>query len=100
MDGRGFLREKDLMKRLGVKSRVTIWRWVDRGYLPPPRALGPTKSANVWLADEIDQWMAARPVGGKNRSVAALDALEAGREIARRPSDFTFARGRAGKKPE
>lgn len=68
MSGGGFLRERDLMRRLGVKSRVTIWRWLDSGYLPPPRALGPTGNINVWPSDEIDQWIFGRP-----KSILARD---------------------------
>jgi predicted DNA-binding transcriptional regulator AlpA len=75
MDDRRFLREKDLMRRLGVKSRVTIHRWTKSGYLPPPKALGPTGNINVWDPNEIDAWIENLPPGGKHRPTAAMAEL-------------------------
>ena len=36
----GFLSYSDL-ERHYQKSRVTLWRWVRQGFLPPPYQLGP-----------------------------------------------------------
>ena len=48
---RRFLSYSDLEARYG-KSRVTIWRWVRLGLLPPPYQLGPNSVA--FASDELD----------------------------------------------
>ena len=40
-------------------SRVTAWRGVRDGLIPPPLELGPNSGG--WYEDEIDQWLASRP---------------------------------------
>jgi predicted DNA-binding transcriptional regulator AlpA len=42
----------DVLERTGNPSKVTIWRWVKRGILPPPRVLG---GRNVWFDTEINE---------------------------------------------
>ncbi len=50
--GRRFLSYSDLEKRYG-KTRITIWRWVRAGILPPPYQTGP--NSVDFDADEIDE---------------------------------------------
>ena len=38
--------------KLGGKSRITIWRWVRQGILPPPMKIN---SRNYWHTAELDE---------------------------------------------
>ena len=58
---RRFLSYADLENRYG-KSRVTLWRWVRLGLLPPPYQLGPNSVA--FASDELD----ARDAGLKRKA--------------------------------
>jgi len=49
------VRRKELAERLGV-SEVTVWRWENRGLLPPKRAFGPNTVG--WLESELEAWWA------------------------------------------
>ena len=53
-----FLRTSEVAEMLGV-SRVTLWRWVRRGLLPPKRSIGPNTVG--WLDSEILEWIESRP---------------------------------------
>ncbi len=50
--GRRFLSYADLEERYG-KSRVTIWRWVRAGLLPPPYQTGPNSIG--FDSEEVDE---------------------------------------------
>jgi hypothetical protein len=40
---------------------ATLSRWIARGDFPPGRYLGP--NTRVWLVEEVEAWLASRPVG-------------------------------------
>jgi prophage regulatory protein len=48
----------EVLKRVGVSSRVTLWRWMKAGRFPKARQVGP----NVvrWSEREVREWMAER----------------------------------------
>ena len=52
LGGRRFLSYANLEKRYG-KSRVTIWRWVRAGLLPPPYQTGPNSIG--FDSEEVDE---------------------------------------------
>lgn len=39
------------------KSRATVYRWIDRGYLPKPRKFASTQ--NSWIVGEVRRALAA-----------------------------------------
>jgi len=47
-----WLSDKDVAARYSI-ARVTVWSWVRKGILPPPKKLGPNTSR--WSATELDQ---------------------------------------------
>ena len=49
---------KALTDKIGG-SRVTAWRGVRDGLIPPPLELGPNSVG--WFEDEIESWLASRP---------------------------------------
>jgi len=49
---RTFLSYADLERRYG-KSRITLWRWVRDGRLPPPYQIGPNSVG--FASDELDE---------------------------------------------
>lgn len=53
-------RLRDLQQYLGL-SRATIWRLAKAGKIPASRQISP--GVNGWIADEITEWLAARPIG-------------------------------------
>ena len=57
------LRVDEVLKRVGVSSRVTLWRWMRAGRFPKPRQVGP----NVvrWSEREVREWMAKQKVKGE-----------------------------------
>ncbi len=61
--GRRFLSYSDLEERYG-KSRVTLWRWVRAGLLPPPYETGPNSVG--FDSEEIQE----RDAGLKRRAYA------------------------------
>ncbi len=71
------LSEKDVVSLLGI-SRTTIWRKVRSGDFPPPRAV--TAGRKGYLASEIAEWIAQRPVAqqylGCNYQQEAVDCGE------------------------
>lgn len=52
-------RKATLLPLLGV-SETTLRRWIDAEGFPRPRQLGPR--AVGWVAAQVDQWLAERPV--------------------------------------
>jgi prophage regulatory protein len=48
----------EVLERVGVSSRVTLWRWMKAGRFPKARQVGP----NVvrWSEREVREWMAER----------------------------------------
>jgi prophage regulatory protein len=59
------LRFSELRKTVPL-SRSTIWRKVREGSFPKPVRIG--KSAQAWLATEIDNWIAAQVASRDKRS--------------------------------
>jgi prophage regulatory protein len=57
------LRVDEVLKRVGVSSRVTLWRWTQAGRFPKARQVGP----NVvrWSEREVSEWMAERKAKGE-----------------------------------
>jgi predicted DNA-binding transcriptional regulator AlpA len=57
------LRVEEVLRRVGVKSRVTLWRWVREARFPKPRQVGP----NVvrWSDREVREWMAQQKAKGE-----------------------------------
>ncbi len=54
------LRFSDLKARGIVSNWVTLRNWVEKEGFPPGVKLGPNTRA--WPADEIEAWLARRPV--------------------------------------
>jgi predicted DNA-binding transcriptional regulator AlpA len=42
----------EVLARTGNPSKVTLWRWIKRGIIPPPRVLG---GRNTWTDTQIDE---------------------------------------------
>jgi predicted DNA-binding transcriptional regulator AlpA len=53
----GLMSADKVMALLGVKSRVTLWRWVRRKILPPPVKVG---AKTAWRTPEILDFIASR----------------------------------------
>jgi prophage regulatory protein len=53
-----FLSKAQVLAKIPVTS-VTLWQWVRAGKFPRPRVLSQNKT--VWIEQEVDQWMRARP---------------------------------------
>ena len=47
-----WLSDKAVANRYDI-ARVTVWSWVRKGILPPPKKLGPNTSR--WSAAELDR---------------------------------------------
>ena len=63
------LRANELHRLYGL-ARTTVWRLERAGDFPRRRML--TAGSVGWLADEIEEWLRARPVaGGENPDQAA-----------------------------
>ena len=78
-----WLRYADLVDRGLVRNRITLGNWIRDCGFPPGRLLGP--NTRVWSEQEIDFWIASRPVERKpatmvkpERKPAVADANEAG----------------------
>lgn len=56
-----FIRVKEVLEATGLK-RSTLFKLVRDGRFPRQRQL--TDRATGWLASEVQQWMAERPVVG------------------------------------
>ena len=52
------MRLPEVMEVIGIKGRVTIWRWVKAGTFPKPVKLGPRLHA--WRRADIEQWIETR----------------------------------------
>jgi prophage regulatory protein len=50
-----------VVPRVTGLGRLTIYRWIANGSLPPPVHLGPV--AVAWRRSDLDQWSRARPSG-------------------------------------
>lgn len=53
-----FVTYPEAMRRLGVKSRVTLFNWQRSGDLPPARRIGPNRRG--WLESEFTEFMRTR----------------------------------------
>jgi len=56
-----FLRAKEVLKRTGLRSRVTLWRYSQdpNSDFPRPRQLGTNTIG--WDEAELEAWLASRP---------------------------------------
>lgn len=63
------LRIDEVMERVGG-SRSSIYRWEKVGRFPARRRIG--SQAVGWLASEIEEWIASRPVGGPGGGTGAV----------------------------
>jgi predicted DNA-binding transcriptional regulator AlpA len=62
-------RYKNLQEKGVVNSRMTLWRMIrDQGF-PPGTLISP--NVRAWTDDEVDAWLAARPVAKKTSIQAA-----------------------------
>jgi len=71
------LRTNEVAEMLGV-SRVTLWRWTQRGLLPPKRIIGPNTVG--WIEEEIQSWIKSRPMrseGHEECPLVSTDGSEA-----------------------
>jgi predicted DNA-binding transcriptional regulator AlpA len=57
------LRYPDLVARGVVASRMTLKRLIDVQGFPPGRLITPNSRA--WTEDEVDEWIASRPIARK-----------------------------------
>ncbi len=57
------LKEGEVVDLTGL-SRSTIRRRMSDADFPLPRRLGP--KAIRWYKDEVDEWLAAQPLGGRD----------------------------------
>jgi predicted DNA-binding transcriptional regulator AlpA len=61
------LRYRDLVALGVVANRVTLRNWIrDRGF-PPGLLLGP--NSRSWSVDEVEAWIARRPIGPKDMPI-------------------------------
>jgi hypothetical protein len=57
------LRFRDLVAHGIVGNRVTLSHWIRRYGFPPGQLTGP--NSRTWGEDEVQDWIATRPVGPK-----------------------------------
>jgi hypothetical protein len=57
------LRFRDLVAHGIVANRVTLNNWIRRYGFPPGQLTGP--NSRTWGEDEVQDWIACRPVGPK-----------------------------------
>jgi len=58
-----YIRFPDLVARGIVKSRMTLHRLIDGQGFPPGQLITP--NCRAWSEDEVNQWLASRPVARK-----------------------------------
>ena len=58
----------EVMARTGL-GRTTVWRWEKEGRFPKRRQLGPNRVG--YLQEEIDEWIAARPLADQEPAEVA-----------------------------
>jgi excisionase family DNA binding protein len=56
---------KEATRDYGRCSRATLYRWIDAGLFPQPRAIGPKRVG--FIKEELDEWLATRSVGHRRR---------------------------------
>jgi hypothetical protein len=54
------IRFSALQERGIVGNRMTLSRWIEHENFPPGVLLGP--NTRVWVEDEVEAWLASRPV--------------------------------------
>ena len=59
MTTKELLRLPEVMERIGIRAKATIYRWIKAGTFPRPVALGPRLRA--WRAADIEDWLDSRP---------------------------------------
>jgi predicted DNA-binding transcriptional regulator AlpA len=73
-----FIRYADLVERGIVSNRVTLSNWIQDQGFPPGRLLSP--HIRAWTEQEVEDWLATRPVAGK----PANDGLRRAQAASRR----------------
>jgi predicted DNA-binding transcriptional regulator AlpA len=63
-----FYRFSDLQAMGIVHCWPTLSRWIAKGAFPPGRYLGP--NTRVWTVEEVEAWLASRPMALGKQSVA------------------------------
>jgi hypothetical protein len=63
MSSKQRLRYQDLEARRIVQNRVTLGNWIRNEGFPPGQLTGP--NSRTWGEDEVDAWLASRPVAPK-----------------------------------
>jgi predicted DNA-binding transcriptional regulator AlpA len=53
-----WLRRSQVARKLNI-SRVTLWRRMKEGRVPPPRVVA---GFELWNAAELDAWLAQQPI--------------------------------------
>jgi predicted DNA-binding transcriptional regulator AlpA len=62
--GRKLISKPQVLQLIGDPAYSTVWEWMRAGTFPLPIELGPPggrSSMIAWYADEVDEWIAARP---------------------------------------
>lgn len=59
-----YLTDLDIAARLAI-SRVTVWRWSERGHFPRPIRLG--ANCTRWRRAEVEAWEEARAKDAERR---------------------------------
>ena len=57
--GTTFLRTPEMLAKLGIRSRSTLYRYESEGLIPARRRLGP--GIIGWLSDEVDDLLRSSP---------------------------------------
>jgi predicted DNA-binding transcriptional regulator AlpA len=93
--GQRMLRRSVILERLGLKSAVTLWRWIGEGRFPAPVQLNPDGTLVAWYEDQVDAWIANPPHGQGTRPVEAWAERARRRQNVRegRTPKYGFVRG-------
>ena len=63
------LRRREVAQCLGVAGKTSVYRWIDRGVIPPPVKFG---ARSRWPSNEIDEIVRARIAGKTDDEVRAI----------------------------
>lgn len=56
----GYVRRAVVLAACGGISRVTLWRWIERGF---PRPIRPTLRTSLWDIAAVHEWLAKQSGG-------------------------------------
>lgn len=81
------LTQKEVMRRIGVRSRETVARWVRNGAFPSPIVVGGGRLR--WLSTEVEAWVLQRAEARTfGHGVAPIPPRTAGSAIPTKPKDI------------